>query len=155
MKRFLAVLCALFVLMCCSICSASDGSELNRDQKVASKILKIFAGMPATSYDNIVPYLNPKFSEKFTAEKYAALPEDIASNFGKLIRNRFVAFRRLKNSDRLVYRAYFTKAKHVSISFSFNKAGKMTEFTVNPNVPAEERDAMADLLNSARALGYQ
>lgn len=142
MKKILISLLAVLVLAGSSFCFAYDGSDLNKAQKAAEKILEVYDGAPVPAYNTIAPLLVDKLKKDFGEKQYVTFQKQLDEQFGKMLESKFVSYERYDQGDRLTYLGTFSKTKVAVLVFGFDKKGQMTAFIVAPyNAPVKQQTA--------------
>ena len=140
MKKLLVLLTMLFTLASATVCFASDGSDLNKQQKAATTFIDAFDGEPVPAYTAVSPLLSAKLNETFGEKGYDALLNAVKEKIGNLKEAKFFTFQRFDQADRVIYLASFSKEKSVVMIFQFDKQNKLTDFAFNANKPAENQE---------------
>lgn len=114
------------------ICSASDGSDLNSEQKTAQLFIDAFGGENAPEYETLSRDFTDGLKNELTAARYSGLQRETKNNFGTLTQAKFFAYQRYDNSDVVIYYAGFDSNKAAQLVFVFDKNQKLIRFTLSP-----------------------
>lgn len=130
MKKFICVLAASMMMAFGSICSASDSSDLNSEQKTAQLFIDAFRGEKVPSYDVLSRNFSDGLKNQFTEANYSGLQRSMKSNFGKLTEDKFYVYQRQDQNDVVVYNATFDSNKQAQLIFVFDKDQKLINVSV-------------------------
>ena len=124
MKKTVILLILTLMMVVSGMCyAAGDGSDLNRQQKVADK----FMAVTQLQVDMV-----PELAEKMTAANFAALQKQLKEQFGIQKSVRFAVYERFDQGDRLTYLVGFSRQQAVRAVYGFDKNGKLSEFVFVP-----------------------
>lgn len=140
MKKLALLLTIILTFALSCVCFAADGSDLNKEQRAAEKIVTALNGDAATEYTAIASGLTPELDQKLGVKGYTAIQKQVKEQLGSLKSNTFYRFERFDNLDRVTYVAEFSKEKVVALVFEFNKNAKMINFSFIPQKQAEATD---------------
>lgn len=132
MKKLVLVLSMLMAFAFSSIGFAADGGDLNKEQKVAEKLMTSLAGDTATTYAALAPSFSEALTKSLSEAKYGKIQKQSADQLGSLKENKFVSFERFDQADRVTYVASFSKENVVIAQFVFSKDGKLENFALSP-----------------------
>lgn len=121
MKKIILLLLSLVAICYCGICFASDGNDLNKQQKTCERFIDAIDIAPAPEYSVIKPLLNEKLVETFTEKAYSNWQKGVKDQYGILKEAKFVAFERLGNVSRVTYLGTFEKKEKLVIIFVFDQ----------------------------------
>lgn len=130
MKKIICVLVASMMMAFGSICSASDSSDLNSEQKTAQLFIDAFRGEKVPSYDVLSRNFSDGLKNQFTEANYSGLQRSMKSNFGKLTEDKFYIYQRQDQNDVVVYNATFDSNKQAQLIFVFDKDQKLINVSV-------------------------
>lgn len=130
MKKIICVLVASMMMAFGSICSASDSSDLNSEQKTAQLFIDAFRGEKVPSYDVLSRNFSDGLKNQFTEANYSGLQRSMKSNFGKLTEDKFYVYQRQDQNDVVVYNATFDSNKQAQLIFVFDKDQKLINVSV-------------------------
>lgn len=130
MKKIICVLAACMMMAFGSICSASDSSDLNSEQKAAQLFIDAFRGEKVPSYDVLSRNFSDGLKNQFTEANYSGLQRSMKSNFGKLTEDKFYVYQRQDQNDVVVYNATFDSNKQAQLIFVFDKDQKLINVSV-------------------------
>ena len=117
MKKTVILLILTLMMVVSGMCyAAGDGSDLNRQQKVADKFMAVLSG-DAAAVTQLQVDMVPELAEKMTAANFAALQKQLKEQFGIQKSVRFAVYERF-DQVRAVY--------------GFDKNGKLSEFVFVP-----------------------
>ena len=101
MKKTVILLILTLMMVVSGMCyAAGDGSDLNRQQKVADKFMAVLSG-DAAAVTQLLVDMVPELAEKMTAANFAALQKQLKEQFGILKSVRFAVYERFDQGDRL------------------------------------------------------
>ena len=112
------------------ICSASDGSDLNSEQKTAQLFFDVFKGENVPEYSVLSRDFADSLKTQFTQANYNGLQRNTKNNFGTLTESRFFAYQRYDKSDVVVYYVVFDSNKMAQIVFTFDKDKKLVNVSM-------------------------
>ena len=69
-------------------------------------------------------------AKQMNVNTFIAMQRQVQEKFGKHKETKFFSFERFDKADRLTYIAGFSKEPAVSIVFTLDKKGKITEFSL-------------------------
>lgn len=131
MKRLLFVLTIVMSMMM-SVCFASDGSDLDKEQDAAQGLISVFENKNIPSYAVATKDFADSLKASMDETAYANLPKEVQEKMGNLQDIRFYNYQRYDQGDRLTYIASFDKNPTAVIVFLFDKQQKMVNFVVSP-----------------------
>lgn len=139
MKKKLTVFLTTMMLCICAVCSASDGTDLDTEEKYVNLF---FAGK---DYPKVAAFMDPQLAKNVTEEQYKALFERLNRDLGKLASKKLRVCQVFDDGQILHYAAAFEKAKDMRIVMGFKKEGNkitLMDFrVVDPNAKAPETPA--------------
>jgi hypothetical protein len=135
MKKFIVALLVIMMMGMSTICAAaSNGSMLDNEEKVASKIFTALEGKE--DYEAAVaPNMTKGLAKNLTAAKFTEVKGQVAKDFGKLTNPKLFTLQKLDKADRVFYLATSAKAPAVEIGFVFVNADNkllLDGFTIRP-----------------------
>lgn len=139
MKKLILIFTSTIILVCSSICLASDGSDLNKEQKISDTFITDITSNEV-SYDKFSSNLNTGLKNKLDEKALISLKNDIKNKFGDLQEQKFYSFERREQQDKITYFASFSKEKIVALVFIFDKNSKITDFALIPVQPKNQPD---------------
>lgn len=129
MKKTVILLILTLMMVVSGMCyAAGDGSDLNRQQKVADKFMAVLSG-DAAAVTQLQVDMVPELAEKMTAANFAALQKQLKEQFGMV---RFAVYERFDQGDRLTYLVGYSRQQAVRAVYGFDKNGKLSEFVFVP-----------------------
>ena len=143
MKKLVLFFTTLVIMTACSLCSAADGNDLNKQQQTCDRFIDAIDAAPAPEYAVIAPLLNAKLAEKFTDKQYTAWQKAIKEQFGTLKEAQFRIFERLNDGSLVAYMCKFEKQEHVLMQFVFDQKNAlfgMNFRVLNEQKPAENKE---------------
>lgn len=139
MKKFICILAAVMMMAFGSVCSASDGSDLNSEQKTAQLFFDAFKG-ENVQYDILSRDFADSLKTQFTQANYSSLQRNTKNNFGTLTESKFFAYQRYDESDVVAYYVAFDSNKVAQMVFTFDKDKKLVNVSMaEVNVQQENK----------------
>ena len=133
MKKLVTVVTMIMMMAVSGMCyAAGDGSDLNRQQKVADKFMAVLSGSDAAAVTQLQGDMVPELAEKMTAANFAALQKQLKEQFGAQKSVRFAVYERFDQGDRLTYLVGYSRQQAVRAVYGFDKNGKLSEFVFVP-----------------------
>ena len=74
--------------------------------------------------------MSADLAKNMNVNTFIAMQRQVQEKFGKHKETKFFSFERFDKADRLTYIAGFSKEPAVSIVFTLDKKGKITEFSL-------------------------
>lgn len=130
MKKIICILAASMMMAFGSICSASDSSDLNSEQKAAQLFIDAFRGEKVPAYDVLSRNFSDGLKNQFIEVNYNGLQRSMKSNFGKLTEDKFYVYQRQDQNDVVIYNATFDSNKQAQLIFIFDKDKKLVNVSV-------------------------
>ena len=130
MKKYLCILMLTIIMTFGGVCSASDGSDLNSEQKTAQLFFDVFKGENVPEYSVLSRDFADSLKTQFTQANYNGLQRNTKNNFGTLTESRFFAYQRYDKSDVVVYYVVFDSNKMAQIVFTFDKDKKLVNVSM-------------------------
>jgi hypothetical protein len=134
MKKTVILLILTLMMVVSGMCyAAGDGSDLNRQQKVADKFMAVLSG-DAAAVTQLQVDMVPELAEKMTAANFAALQKQLKEQFGdqaEPLYDRLVKYMQIQG-DRLTYLVGYSRQQAVRAVYGFDKNGKLSEFVFVP-----------------------
>ena len=112
------------------ICSASDGSDLNSEQKTAQLFIDAFGGENAPEYETLSRDFTDSLKNELTAARYSGLQRETKNNFGTLTQAKFFAYQRYDERDIVIYYVSFDSNKVAQMVFTFDKNQKLVNVSM-------------------------
>jgi len=132
-KKLVTVVTMIMMMAVSGMCyAAGDGSDLNRQQKVADKFMAVISGGDAAAVAQLQGDMVPELAEKMTAANFAALQKQLKEQFGAQKSVRFAVYERFDQGDRLTYLVGYSRQQAVRAVYGFDKNGKLSEFVFVP-----------------------
>lgn len=130
--------------MMAGVCSASDGSDLDREQRAAQPLISVFENK-SPAYAAVTKDFADSLKTSMNEEAYANLQKDVQEKMGTLQEVKFYTYQRFDQGDRLMYIASFDKTPTAAIVLLFDKQQKMVNFAVSPlQQTAEQQQQTAE-----------
>ena len=140
MKKFICILAAVMMMAFGSVCSASDGSDLNSEQKTAQLFFDAFKAEDVPEYSILSRDFADSLKSQFTEANYNGLQRNTKNNFGTLTESRFFAYQRYDQSDVVAYYISFDSNKVAQMVFTFDKDKKLVNVSMaEVNVQQENK----------------
>lgn len=137
MKKILFILTLIMTMTFSGLCFASDGSDLNKEQKVIETFMEVFTKDKAPEYVVVSKDFADSLKTNVNEKAYKDLSKQIKEQYGNVKEVKFYNFQRFDQGDRVTYIANFDKEQIVAIIFTFDKNKKMTNYIFAP-VQTEE-----------------
>lgn len=137
MKKILFILTLIMTMTFSGLCFASDGNDLNKEQKVAETFMEVFTKDKAPEYVVVSKDFADSLKTNVNEKAYKDLSKQIKEQYGNVKEVKFYNFQRFDQGDRVTYIANFDKEQIVAIIFTFDKNKKMTNYIFAP-VQTEE-----------------
>ena len=132
MRKILFTLTLIMMMVFSGICFASDGSDLNKEQKVAETFMGVFTKEQAPEYAIVSKDFTDNLKNGVSERTYKKLPAEIKEKFGNVKEVNFRTFEKLEQENRLTYIATFDKEPVVAIVFVFDKNQKLLNYIFVP-----------------------
>lgn len=133
MKKLTLLITTLLTLFSCSLClAAGDGSDLNKQQRTADKIMDALDREPVPAYTAISAGFSSQLQQNLGEKGYLALQKTVKNQFGQLKEAKFFSYQRFDTNDRIAYLGSFSKEKLVTMLFIFDKDNKLVDFAFTP-----------------------
>lgn len=145
MKKLVLLMTMIFTLAFAGNAFAADGGDLNKEQKVADKIVTALNQDAATAYPGFSASLTPALDKNMGVKGYAAIQKQVKEQLGEMKALKFVNFRRFDDGDVIEYVGNFSKEKTVIVRFIFDKTLKLNTLSFIPvkeqaqQAPAEQK----------------
>lgn len=145
MKKLFLTLCMLMTLAVSSAAMAAGvASDFSKEEAAADQFIKGLSDSTVT-YASLSGTFAPSLKEKFGAEQYAALVNQIKERFGRNKEVKFAVMQRFDNADRLIYLGSFSKEQTAQMEFIFDTTGRkplLVDFNMAAVQPqAEQQEA--------------
>lgn len=141
MKKIIVLLASIFIMSLGTVCSASDGTDLDKEIGISEKII---TGLTAgtVEFSNVSGDFSEDLKKNLDEKKYAELQKNIKNNFGSMKEHKFVGFTRFDKADRVQYISVFEKDNSiVSIIAVFDKNLKLIEVMFAPMQNKDQKPA--------------
>lgn len=132
MKKILFTVTLIMMMAFSGLCFASDGSDLNKEQKTAEVFIEAFQKNPAPEYTAFSKDFSDTLKSEMSERAYRKLQEEVKTKFGTIKDVKFYTFQRFDQGDKVTYIASFDKEQLVAMIFEFNKDNKLTGYTLSP-----------------------
>ncbi|XOQ52287.1 MAG: DUF3887 domain-containing protein [Succiniclasticum sp.] len=121
MKKKILVLLTAVLMSLSAICFASDGTDLDYEQKAVD----VF--MQGKNYNEVLKYMDPEMTKSFPPDQYKKMFDAMNKALGSMKSKRMVVYQKLNGGDVLRYRAVYEKVPVMEIIAAFrNENGKIT-----------------------------
>lgn len=120
-KIWTFLMCLAVSLAIASVCLASDGADLNKQQQAALKVFAALNGQNGMEYAGIRPLMSAKLQAELDEKTFSSVKNNLRRSYGDQLDNRFLAFQRYADGDRLAYLAKYSKEKDLLFVFVFDK----------------------------------
>lgn len=141
MKKLAMLLTLALTVAGSSLCFATDGGDLNKQQKAVEVVIDALDGAPTPEYSALLPMLSKALDQNMGEKGFTALQKAAKEKFGTLKEAKFFAFQRFDQADSITYVGSFTKENIVTMQFIFDKQNKMTDLTLAPYKAPEQAPA--------------
>lgn len=113
MKKMLMMVVMVLTLAFSAVCSASNGSLLDAQEKIVGNFLK------GTNYKSVSALMNDDMKKNWDAKTYNNFKEQIAKDFGKINTQDLILVEKHKNADILLYQVTSEKVPAARFVFLF------------------------------------
>lgn len=132
MKKILFTLTLIMMMAFSGLCFASDGSDLNKEQKIAENFMGVFTKEQASEYAIVSKDFSDNLKKSVSERTYKKLPAEIKEKFGNVKNIDFRTFEKLGQEDRVTYIASFDKQPVAAIVFIFDQDQKLVNYIFAP-----------------------
>ena len=132
MKKIVFTLTLIMVMAFSGLCFASDGSDLNKEQKIAETFMGVFTKEQAPEYAVVSKDFSDNLKKSVSERTYKKLPAEVKEKFGNVKDVNFRAFEKFEQEDRVTYLATFDKQPVAAIIFVFDKNQKLVNYVFTP-----------------------
>lgn len=132
MKKILFTLTLIMMMAFSGLCFASDGSDLNKEQKIAENFMGVFTKEQAPEYAIVSKDFSDNLKKSVSERTYKKLPAEIKEKFGNVKNVDFRTFEKLGQEDRITYIASFDKQPVAAIVFIFDQDQKLVNYIFAP-----------------------
>lgn len=132
MKKILFTLTLIMMMAFSGLCFASDGSDLNKEQKIAENFMGVFTKEQAPEYAIVSKNFSDNLKKSVSERTYKKLPAEIKEKFGNVKNVDFRTFEKLGQEDRITYIASFDKQPVAAIVFIFDQDQKLVNYIFAP-----------------------
>ena len=115
------ILCLVISLTMTSVCLASDGADLNKQQQAVVKVFAALNGQNGMEYAGIRQLMSAKLQTELDEKTFGSVKNNLRRSYGEQRENRFLAYQRYADGDRLAYLAKYSKEKALLFIFVFDK----------------------------------
>lgn len=113
MKKMLMMVVMVLTLAFSAVCSASNGSLLDAQEKIVGNFLK------GTNYKSVSAVMNDDMKKNWDEKTYNNFKEQIAKDFGKINTQDLILVEKHKNADILLYQVTSEKVPAARFVFLF------------------------------------
>lgn len=113
MKKMLMMVVMVLTLAFSAVCSASNGSLLDTQEKIVGNFLK------GTNYKSVSALMNDDMKKNWDEKTYNNFKEQIAKDFGKINTQDLILVEKHKNADILLYQVTSEKVPAARFVFLF------------------------------------
>lgn len=132
MKKILFTLTLIMMMAFSGLCFASDGSDLNKEQKIAENFMGVFTKEQAPEYAIVSKDFSDNLKKSVSERTYKKLPAEIKEKFGNVKNVDFRTFEKLGQENRVTYIASFDKQPVAAIVFIFDQDQKLVNYIFAP-----------------------
>lgn len=126
------ILCLVISLAMTSVCLASDGADLNKQQQAVVKVFAALNGQNGMEYTGIRQLMSAKLQTELDEKTFGSVKNNLRRSYGEQRENRFLAYQRYADGDRLAYLAKYSKEKALLFIFVFDKQNDLGAFSFQP-----------------------
>ena len=137
MKKLLLLFVTAMMLTLNAVCFASDGKDIDEQQKVVDVFLS------GKAYSVLKPYMAPEMQKNFTEKQYTEMMANMKSDLGVLKDKNMVVFQKINGGDILRYLAKYEKGPVMDVIAVFKKDGEKFLLIDMAVVPPEAANAKA------------
>ena len=94
------------------------------------KVITALVASDTLGYKDAEKAMSADLAKQMNVNTFIAMQRQVQEKFGKHKETKFFSFERFDKADRLTYIAGFSKEPAVSIVFTLDKKGKITEFSL-------------------------
>ena len=102
------ILCLVISLAMTSVCLASDGADLNKQQQAVVKVFAALNGQNGMEYAGIRQLMSAKLQTELDEKTFGSVKNNLRRSYGEQRENRFLAYQRYADGDRLAYPVSYT-----------------------------------------------
>lgn len=113
MKKMLMMVVMVLTLAFSAVCSASNGSLLDAQEKIVGNFLK------GTNYKSVSAVMNDDMKKNWDEKTYNNFKEQIDKDFGKINTQDLILVEKHKNADILLYQVTSEKVPAARFVFLF------------------------------------
>ena len=136
MKKMLMMVVMVLTLAFSAVCSASNGSLLDAQEKIVGNFLK------GTNYKSVSALMNDDMKKNWDEKTYNNFKEQIAKDFGKINTQDLILVEKHKNADILLYQVTSEKVPAARFVFLFTVEKEKTMLAdFNVMLPKKEEAA--------------
>lgn len=142
MKKLLLMISLLVSLLISSVAMAAGASKDFAKEEAAADLFIKGLNDATVTYEVISANFTPDLKKNFTADKYAAMLQQVKEKFGKNKEAKFAVLQRFDKADRVIYVGSFSKENLAQMVFVFDTTGKkplMADFALVP-VQAQKKE---------------
>lgn len=119
MKKKLLLLVLTLMLSVTTVCFASDGKDIDAQQKIVDVFLT------SKSYATVKSYMAPEMVKNFSEKQYTDMLSSMNDSLGKLVDKDMVVYQKIKDGAILRYVAKYEKSNNMELIAAFkNDNGK-------------------------------
>ena len=127
------ILCLVISLTMTSVCTASDGADLNKQQQAVVKgICRLKRSERRMEYAGIRQLMSAKLQTELDEKTFGSVKNNLRRSYGEQRENRFLAYQRYADGDRLAYLAKYSKEKALLFIFVSIKQNDLGRFPFSP-----------------------
>ena len=126
------ILCLVISLAMTSVCLASDGADLNKQQQAVVKVFAALNGQNGMEYAGIRQLMSAKLQTELDEKTFGSVKNNLRRSYGEQREHSFLAYQRYADGDRLAYLAKYSKEKALLFIFVFDKQNDLGAFSFQP-----------------------
>lgn len=139
MKKMLMMVVMVLTLAFSAVCSASNGSVLDAQEKIVKNFLN------SSNYKSVAAVMNEDMKKNWDEKAYTNFKSQIEKDFGKINTNNLILVKKHQNADILLYQVASEKVPAARFVFLFQvEKEKPLLADFNVMLPQKEDAAAAE-----------
>ena len=103
--------------------------DLNKQEQAVVKVFAALNGQNGMEYAGIRQLMSAKLQTELDEKTFGSVKNNLRRNYGEQRENRFLAYQRYADGDRLAYLAKYSKEKALLFIFVFDKQNDLGAFS--------------------------